>query len=120
MSTRTNGPLGIAVIGAGYWGPNLVRNFGASPDWNLELVCDLDLERARRVAGPHVEVTDSVERVRDDPRIGAVATATPARTHHGLALQALSADKHVRMEKALADSVARGRTRVDRADAQCR
>ena len=71
MSTRTNGPLGIAVIGAGYWGPNLVRNFGASPDWNLELVCDLDLERARRVAGPHVEVTDSVERVLDDPRIDA-------------------------------------------------
>ena len=62
MSTRTNGPLGIAVIGAGYWGPNLVRNFRASPDWDLALVCDLDLERARRVAGPHVEVTDSVER----------------------------------------------------------
>ncbi len=72
MSTRTPGPLGIAVIGAGYWGPNLVRNFGGSPDWNLEVVCDLDLDRARRVAGPHVEVTDSVERVLDDPRIDAV------------------------------------------------
>ena len=118
MSTRTNGPLGIAVIGAGYWGPNLVRNFGASPDWNLELVCDLDLERARRVAGPHVEVTDSVERVLDDPRIDAVAIATPARTHHGLALQALSAGKHVLVEKPLADSVSRGRTMVDLADAQ--
>ena len=90
MSTRTNGPLGIAVIGAGYWGPNLVRNFGASPDWDLRAGL-----RPRPRAGAHAspartcEVTDSVERVLDDPRIDAVAIATPARTHHGLALPAL-------------------------------
>ena len=47
MSTRTNGPLGVAVIGAGYWGPNLVRNFRARPDWDLVAVCDLDPDRAR-------------------------------------------------------------------------
>ncbi len=110
--------LGIAVIGAGYWGPNLVRNFAGSPDWDLRLVCDLDLDRARQVAGPHVEVTDSVERVLDDPSIDAVAIATPARTHHGLALQALRADKHVVVEKPLADSVARGREMVELADAR--
>lgn len=118
MSTSSTRRLGIAVIGAGYWGPNLVRNFGGSPDWDLRVVCDLDLEKARRVAGPHVEVTDSLDRVLDDPTIDAVAIATPARTHHGLALQALSAGKHVLVEKPLADSVVRGRTMVDLADAQ--
>lgn len=117
-SSSAHARLGVAVIGAGYWGPNLVRNFGGSPDWDLRLVCDLDLERARRVAGPHVEVTDSVQRVLDDPRIDAVAIATPARTHHGLALQALSAGKHVLVEKPLADTVTRGRMMVDLAEAQ--
>ncbi len=105
-------PLGVAVIGAGYWGPNLVRNFGASPHWNLRLVCDLDLDRARAVAGPHVDVTDEVASVLADPSIDAVAIATPARTHRGLALDALSAGKHVLVEKPLADSVAGGRAMV--------
>ena len=41
---------GIAVVGAGYWGPNLVRNFMASPDWDLRWLVDLDTERARKVA----------------------------------------------------------------------
>ena len=44
-------PLGVAVIGAGYWGPNLVRNFRRSEDWDLVAVCDLDLDRARPVLG---------------------------------------------------------------------
>lgn len=116
MSTSHREQLGVAVIGAGYWGPNLVRNFNTSPDWDLRLVCDLDLDRAARVAGQHVEVTDSLERVLDDPTIDAVAIATPARTHHGLALQALRAGKHVLVEKPLADSVARGREMVELAD----
>lgn len=114
----TSSTLGIAVIGAGYWGPNLVRNFGSSPEWDLRLVCDLDLDRARAVAGPHVEVTDRLERVLDDPGVHAVAIATPARTHRGLALEALRAGKHVLVEKPLADSVAGGRAMVDLADEQ--
>ena len=43
--------LGIGVVGAGYWGPNLVRNFGSSPEWDLVAVCDLDADRARKVIG---------------------------------------------------------------------
>ena len=43
--------LGVAVIGAGYWGPNLIRNFRSSPDWALRAVCDLDVDRARQVVG---------------------------------------------------------------------
>ena len=109
-------PLGVAVVGAGYWGPNLVRNFGASPEWDLRLVCDLDLDRARAVAGPHVDVTDRIHRVLGDSSIDAVAIATPARTHRGLALDALSAGKHVLVEKPLADSVMGGQAMVSLAE----
>jgi predicted dehydrogenase len=98
--------LGIAVVGAGYWGPNLVRNFRSSDDWDLVAVCDLDADRARKVIGPRstVEVETSLDRLlaRDD--ISAVAVATPARTHHGVVLAALQAGKHVLVEKPLADS----------------
>jgi predicted dehydrogenase len=100
--------LGVAVIGAGYWGPNLVRNFRASDDWELRAVCDLDPVRARQVAGEHVDVTTSLDEVlaRDD--VDAVAIATPARTHQAVALPALAAGKHVLVEKPLADSYAHG------------
>ncbi|GAA1956452.1 Gfo/Idh/MocA family protein [Agromyces allii] len=102
--------LGIAVIGAGYWGPNLVRNLRASDDWQLRYVCDLDLDRAGRVAGPagDVRVTDSLDEVLADPAVDAVAIATPAATHHGLALAALGSGRHVLVEKPLADSTDHG------------
>ncbi|HEY3716640.1 MAG TPA: Gfo/Idh/MocA family oxidoreductase [Jatrophihabitantaceae bacterium] len=98
--------LGIAVVGAGYWGPNLVRNFRSSPEWDLVAVCDLDEARARKVIGSRstVEVETSLERLlaRDD--IDAVSIATPADTHCAIALAALEAGKHVLVEKPLADS----------------
>ncbi|WP_243838763.1 MULTISPECIES: Gfo/Idh/MocA family protein [Aeromicrobium] len=102
----TDNTLGVAVIGAGYWGPNLARNFRSSDDWELRAVCDLDLDRARRVAGDGVTVTSSLEEVLARPDIDAVAIATPARTHQAIALPALEAGKHVVVEKPLADSLA--------------
>src|SRR6478609_4806882 len=91
----------VAVIGAGYWGPNLVRNFRGSPDWDLVAVCDLDESRARKVVGPRstVDIETSVEQLlaRDD--VDAVALATPATTHAPLALTAFAAGKHVVVEK---------------------
>lgn len=99
-------PLRAAVIGAGYWGPNLVRNFRGSSHWDLVAVCDLDQDRARKVIGSRstVEVESSIETLlaRDD--IDAVAIATPARTHAPIALAALEAGKHVLVEKPLADT----------------
>ncbi|RPF26091.1 Gfo/Idh/MocA family protein [Georgenia muralis] len=110
-------PLRAAVVGAGYWGPNLARNFRNSPDWDLVAVCDLDADRARRVVGARstVEVMTSTAELlaRDD--VDAVAIATPARTHASLALAALDAGKHVLVEKPIADGSARGREMVARA-----
>jgi len=108
------------VIGAGYWGPNLARNFRASPDWDLSAICDLDEERAQRVADSvgGVPVSTSLDDVLADPSIDAVAIATPARTHHPIVLAALRADKHVIVEKPLADERARGAEMVAEARAR--
>ena len=102
--------LGIAVVGAGYWGPNLARNFNASEDWDLVAICDLDTDRAQRVAGDRsgVDVVSSVDELLSRDDVDAVAIATPARTHQSIALPALRAGKHVLVEKPLADSRAHG------------
>ncbi|HZA83431.1 MAG TPA: Gfo/Idh/MocA family oxidoreductase, partial [Actinomycetes bacterium] len=103
-------PIGVAVIGAGYWGPNLVRNFLACPEADLRWVADLDRERAARAVGPRstVGVTDDLETVLADDRVEAVAVATPAWTHFEVALACLEAGRHVLVEKPFASSVAEG------------
>ena len=109
--------LRVAVVGAGYWGPNLARNFRTSPDWDLVAVCDVDEARARKVVGARstVEVVTSAAELfaRDD--IDAVAIATPARTHAALTLAALDAGKHVLVEKPIADHGTAARAMVARA-----
>jgi predicted dehydrogenase len=103
-------PIGVAVIGAGYWGPNLVRNFLACPEVDLCWVADLDRERAARAVGRRstVRVTDDLGAVLSDDRVDAVAVATPAWTHFEVALACLEAGKHVLVEKPFASSVAEG------------
>lgn len=103
-------PIGLAVIGAGYWGPNLVRTAQATPGLRLESLCDLDVERARTVLGlsSTVRVTDSYDEILEDPSVDAVAIATPASTHFDLVRSALEAGKHVIVEKPLTPSVAEG------------
>ena len=103
-------PIGLAVVGAGYWGPNLVRTALATPTIRLEWLCDLDLDRARAVLGPCTTVrsTDSYEEVLADPAVSAVAVATPAATHFDLVRAALEAGKHVLVEKPLTPSFAEG------------
>ena len=115
---ETSRPVtGIAVIGAGYWGPNLVRNAQATPGIRLEYLCDLDVERARQVLGEYstVRVSSSVDEVLADPAVSAVAIATPAGTHHPVALRALEAGKHVLVEKPLAPTYEQGRLLVEAA-----
>ena len=103
-------PIGLGVIGAGYWGPNLLRTALATPALRVEYLCDLDLGRAEAVRGPSttVQVTDSIEKVLADPAVAAVAIATPAATHFDLVRAALEAGKHVLVEKPLTPSVAEG------------
>ena len=101
-------PLGVAVIGAGYWGPKLARNFLACPQTDLRWVCDFVRERAVQAIGPRstVQVTDSLDDVLADPLVEAVAVATPAWTHFEVALACLEAGKHVLIEKPFACTVA--------------
>lgn len=114
----TENKMKAAVVGAGYWGPNLARNFRASADWELAGVCDLDGTRARAVADSvgGVPVWTRLEDVLADPTVDAVAIATPARTHHPIALAALAAGKHVMVEKPLADTTERGAAMVAAAE----
>jgi predicted dehydrogenase len=111
-------PIGVAVVGAGYWGPNLVRNFQGAPEFHLRWLCDLDLARARRVLGAYSTVTptDDLAEVLADPEVAAIAVATPAGTHLEVALAALRAGKHVLVEKPLAATFAEGRQLVEEAE----
>jgi predicted dehydrogenase len=116
----TSSTLRIAVIGAGYWGPNLARNFRSSEHWDLAAICDLDRARADKLAaslGGIPVVTDLAD-VLGDPSIDAVAIATPARTHHPIAMAALRAGKHVVVEKPLADSRELGEEMVREAESR--
>jgi predicted dehydrogenase len=102
--------IGLAVIGAGYWGPNLVRTAIATPALQLEWLCDLDEKRAQAVLGRYttVKATESYDRVLADPAVAAVAIATPVATHFDLVRAALEAGKHVLVEKPLTSSAAEG------------
>jgi predicted dehydrogenase len=92
-----DGPVGVAIIGLGYWGPNLLRVLADNPDAQVRWICDLDRERLRRAKRryPSAKTATKVERVLSDPAVEAVLIATPVRTHHALAAQALQAGKHV-------------------------
>jgi len=96
--------VNIAVVGAGYWGPNMIRNVEQLPDAVLHTICDLDektLQKAARNFRP-LHISQDVEQVMNNPDIEGVIIATPAHTHAALARQALQAGKHVLVEKPLA------------------
>lgn len=96
----------IGVIGYGYWGPNLVRNFAGSPGCRVAMVADFDISRLSSCAqlNPGIETTTNHRDLINDPEIDAVAIATPAHSHFELALEALRAGKHVLVEKPLAQT----------------
>jgi predicted dehydrogenase len=111
MDTQMSKPLGIGVIGLGYWGPNLVRNFSQQPGVRVVVGCDLEEERRRHIGQlyPHVETTSDPEEVLRNPEVDAVCVATPVATHFDLARSALQAGKCVWVEKPLAASVVQAR-----------
>ncbi len=93
--------INIGVIGYGYWGPNLVRNFVETPGAQVRTVSDFKPELLAKVQAryPTVQVTTDCQDIFSDPKIDAVAIATPVSTHFDLALAALQAGKHVLVEK---------------------
>ena len=101
-------PITVAVVGLGYWGPNLARNFDALPEAELRWLCDGSEEQLERIrpAFPGVRSTDSLDEILADADTDAVVVATPVPSHAELARRVLAAGKHCFVEKPLAQSVA--------------
>jgi predicted dehydrogenase len=99
-------PVGVAVVGLGYWGPNLVRNLAELDAAELVAVCDLDPERLAVVGRryPAARRTTDVDDVLSADDVDAVLIATPVSTHHPIGMAALRSGKHVFVEKPLAVS----------------
>jgi len=111
-------PVGVAVVGLGYWGPNLVRNLVELPAAELLAVCDLNPGALAKIAKkyPAVHVTSSFDELLANPAIEALVIATPVSTHHPLAAAALAAGKHVFVEKPLAGSYVEAKDVIDMAE----
>jgi len=94
------------MIGVGYWGPNLIRNFSDLDDAQVVSCSDLSQERLNKIAKRYLAVkcTQHNEELLADPQVDAVVVATPVSTHYPIAKAALEAGKHVMIEKPLADS----------------
>jgi len=110
----------VAVVGAGNWGKNLVRNFAALPDADLKSVCDLSEKTRAAMTGlyPDANVTDDYDAILADASVDAVVVAVDAPLHHKLAKAALDAGKHVYVEKPLTLSSADAQELVDLAGAK--
>ena len=107
--------IGAAVIGMGYWGPNLARNFATADGCGLVMCCDKDRRRLEKIGRqyPAATMTDNVAEVLENKKVDIVSIATPVHTHYALAKEALTAGKHVLVEKPLTGSVAEAEELVD-------
>ncbi len=110
--------IGIGVIGYGYWGPNLVRNFAEAPGAKLIGISDARsarLDQARR-RYPSALLTERASDLLADPTVDAVAIATPVSSHFELAMEALQSNKHVLVEKPLAANCEQAIRLIDEAE----
>ncbi|MBI4734033.1 MAG: Gfo/Idh/MocA family oxidoreductase [Rubrobacteridae bacterium] len=110
--------VNVGVIGYGYWGPNLVRNFAQMPQSKLAAVCDLSPDNLKKVKAlyPDVNVTQEYNDLLNNPGIDAIVIAASAPTHYDLAKRALEAGKHILVEKPLTLSSETSRDLIERAD----
>jgi predicted dehydrogenase len=107
--------IGIGLIGYGYWGPNLARNFAAHPECRIAAVCEQDSDRAERAAQayPDAKITGDYRTLIEHADVDFVAIATPTSTHYQFARDALLAGKDTLVEKPLTTTVAEARELVD-------
>jgi predicted dehydrogenase len=110
--------LNVGVIGCGYWGPNLIRNFSQLTECDVLNIADLNEKRLAHMKAlyPGVEITTDYSAIINDPDIDAVAIATPVRSHYKFASEAIAAGKHVFVEKPLTASVEEAESLVALAD----
>jgi predicted dehydrogenase len=109
--------INIGIIGYGYWGPNLVRNFAELSRAKVAAVADLDPKRLELVSRrfPNVKTTTNWQDLIRDPKIDAIAIATPVNTHFELGMAVLKAGKHLWLEKPMAETSLQARKLVDEA-----
>ncbi len=107
--------IGVGIVGCGYWGPNLVRNFRSLPGCTVKKICDQNQQRLNHMEEtyPELETTSVFDEVVDDERIDAVAVATPVWTHYELAKKSLEAGKHTFIEKPMASTTEQCRELVE-------
>jgi predicted dehydrogenase len=108
---NANGERRAAVIGLGYWGPNLLRNFTNSERWEVGWIVDVDERRLARMQRvyPNCRATTDLTPALQDPEVDLVAVAVPPALHRAIAERAIAAGKHVLVEKPLAESSADAR-----------
>jgi len=120
LETKESYVKKVAVIGAGYWGPNLIRNFRSHDAISGIVACDTDTGRLARVAKqfPGLECLSNYEDTLKLADVDAVAIATPVRFHYPMAKAALQAGKHVLLEKPMVNHIAQARELIELAEAK--
>jgi len=110
--------INIGLVGCGYWGPNLIRNFRSLSKCCVKLICDVDSKRLEYIKQlyPEIKAVSDFEELVKDPEIHAICIATPVFSHFELAKKSLKADKHTFIEKPMASNVSQCRELVELAD----
>jgi predicted dehydrogenase len=114
--------INVGIVGYGYWGPNLVRNFAETPGARVAAVADLDPAKLAVVQRryPAIKTTTAFRELLDDPDIDAIIIATPVDTHFELGLAALRAGKHLWVEKPMTQTSQQARQLIDEAETRHR
>jgi predicted dehydrogenase len=112
--------LNVAVVGCGYWGPNIIRNLYSLSECKVKLVCDVDKKRLAHVGALYsgVQTTCEFDHLINDAEIDAIVIATPVRFHFEMAKRSLQAGKHTFLEKPMASSVAECEELIELAEKQ--
>lgn len=110
--------INVGVVGIGYWGPNIIRNFYSHPETQVKMCCDLKDERLQFVEKtyPAIETTNEYKDVLKSTEIDLVAICTPVFTHYELAREALKAGKHVLIEKPMTSTSAQAEELINLAE----